>query len=263
MYARILDYKVRDTTEAKVLEEGVKKQGVTQGCIMSPWLFNLYMDNIVREARLVGGVEMEETVVQLLLFADDLMLVAENDENVERNLRMLDEVMEKWRMLINWRKTKVLTVKRGGGTCDVSVKGEKIEAVKTMKYLVALFNEEGSCEEEIENRIGAASKVIGAMRSEVLERRELSKGTKLRVLNAMVRMVPTLLYGCETWTIQKRHVSRLQATEMRYLRRVEGVTKLDKVRNEDIRQRLKQEAVVEVARKKQRAWEEKLDGMEG
>ena len=45
---------------------------------------------------------------------------------------------------------------------------------------------------------------------------------------------------------------------MRYLRRVEGVTKLDKVRNEDIRQRLNQEAVVEVARKKQRAWKEKL-----
>ena len=40
------------------------------------------------------------------------------------------------------------------------------------------------------------------------------------------------------------------------------VTMLDKVRNEDIRQRMKQEAVVEVARKKQRAWKEKLDGME-
>ena len=36
-------------------------------------------------------------------------------------------------------------------------------------------------------------------------------------------------------------------------------TKLDKVRNEDIRQRLNQKAVVEVARKKQRAWKEKLD----
>ena len=34
-------------------------------------------------------------MVQLLLFADDLMLVAERDENMERNLKMLDEVMEK------------------------------------------------------------------------------------------------------------------------------------------------------------------------
>ena len=68
-----------------------------------------------------------------------------------------------------------------------------------MKYLRALFNEEESCEEEIDNRIGAAAKVIGAVKSEVLERRELSKGTKLRVFNAMA--VPTLLYGCKTWTM--------------------------------------------------------------
>ena len=57
-------------------------------------------------------------------------------------------------------------------------------------------------------------------------------------------VAPTLSYGCKTWTILKRYESRLLATEMRYLRRVEGVTKLDRVRNEDIRQRLKQEAVV-------------------
>lgn len=41
------------------------------------------------------------------------------------------------------------------------------------------------------------------------------------------------------------------------------MTKLDRVSNEDIRQRLKKEAVVEVARKKQRVWKEKVDGMEG
>ena len=92
---------------------------------MSPWLFNLYMDHIVREAmeKFVGEVQLEETMVQLLLFADDLMLVAEKDEDVERNLKTLDEGMEKWRIRINWRKTKVLTVKRGGDTCDLSVTG--------------------------------------------------------------------------------------------------------------------------------------------
>ena len=97
------------------------------------------------------------------------MLVAEKDDDMERNLRMLDQVMEKRRMKISWRKMKVLIVKRGSGTSDIAVNGEKIEEVKTMKYLGALFNGEGSCEEEIKNRIGAALKVIGAMRSEFLE----------------------------------------------------------------------------------------------
>ena len=83
-------------------------------------------------------------------------------------------------MQINWKKTKVLTVKRGGGTCDIAAKGEKMEG--------ALFNGEGSCDEAIENIIGAASKVIGALRSEVLERRELNKDTKFSTM-----VVPTLL----------------------------------------------------------------------
>ena len=53
-------------------------------------------------------------------------------------------------MKINWGKTKAMVVKRGGGSCNVTVKGEKIEEVKVMKYLGAMFNEEGSCEDEVE-----------------------------------------------------------------------------------------------------------------
>ena len=63
------------------------------------------------------------------------------------------------------------------------------------------------------------------MRKEIIDRRELSKATKLRVINATV--MPTLLYACETWTLLERHKSRIQALEMRCLRRVEGVTMLD------------------------------------
>ena len=56
-------------------------------------------------------------MIQLLLFADDLMLVAERDKDAVRNVKVLDEVMKKWRMKINWRKTKAMVVKRGGDTC--------------------------------------------------------------------------------------------------------------------------------------------------
>ena len=70
---------------------------------------------------------------------------------------------------------------------------------------------------EVNHRIGAASKVIGALREEVIEQRELNKSTKFRVINATV--MPTLLYACETWTLLDRHKSKVQAFEMRCLRK--------------------------------------------
>ena len=74
-------------------------------------------------------------------------------------------------------------------------------------------------------------------------------------------VVPTLLYGSETWTLQKRHRSKIQAMEMRYLRKVEGVTRLDRVPNEDIRRRLGVEAVLAVADRKKKEWRERIEGM--
>ena len=112
--------------------------------------------------KFVGGVQMEATTVQLLLhIADDLVLVAKKDEDVESDLRKLDGSDGKWKIQINWKKTKVLAVKGGGGTCDVSVKGEEIEESNEVPRSV--FNEEGPYEEEIANRIGAALKVIGGI----------------------------------------------------------------------------------------------------
>ena len=84
--------------------------------------------------------------------------------------------------------------------------------------------------------------MVGALREDVLERRELQKKSKMKVFNAMV--VPTLLFGCETWTMQRRHESKLQAIKMMCLTRVEGVTSMDRVRNEVVREALGQETVL-------------------
>ena len=73
--------------------------GVRQGCTMSPWLFNLVMDSIVREAResCQGGVQLEGNKVQFLLYADDLVLVDENEEDIKKNAEVLNEVMKNGR----------------------------------------------------------------------------------------------------------------------------------------------------------------------
>ena len=70
------------------------------------------------------------------------MLVAENEEDTKRNVEVLNEVMARWKMKINWGKTTVMVVWRGGGTCHIVVNGVEVDKVQTAKYLGAMFNKE-------------------------------------------------------------------------------------------------------------------------
>ena len=90
-----------------------------------------------------------------------------------------------------------------------------------MKYLGVMISGDGSMEREVEARIGCASRVIGGMSQAILRRRELSKQSKLKLVNATV--MPVLMYGCETWAVRKEQKSKIQATQMNILRRIEGV----------------------------------------
>ena len=135
-------------------------------------------------------------------------------------------------MGMHWRKTKVMMVSRTGEGCKISVDGEEVEKVDKLKYLGVMISGDGVCDNEIEQRIGAAVRVVGGMRKEVLERRELQK--KLKCGSSMLWWYQHF-FTCETWTVQRRHVSKLQAFEMMCLRRVQGLTRTDRVRNEEVR----------------------------
>ena len=83
--------------------------GVRQGCVMSPWLFNLYMDGVVREvqarargrgAQLVGTDE-EKWEVSQLLFADDTVLVADSKKKLERLVEEFGRVCRRRKLKVN------------------------------------------------------------------------------------------------------------------------------------------------------------------
>jgi hypothetical protein len=74
--------------------------------------------------------------------------------------------------------------------------------------------------------------------------------------------VPTLLYGDECWTMRKRDMQKLQAVEMRFLRSVKGCTRLDKIRNEDIRKELGVFSINDRTRRYRQDWLEHVERME-
>jgi hypothetical protein len=109
---------------------------------------------------------------------------------------------------------------------------ERLERVKEFVYLGRVFQENGNIDGEIDRRVSAGRKVVGSMmglaRSEVL-----STKAKLAVYNSV--LVPTLMYGSESWVCQEQHKSKLHAVGMSFLRSMCGKTRLDKVRNTWVR----------------------------
>ena len=89
----------------------------------------------------------------------------------------------------------MMGVARKSEDCEVKIGEEIIDQVEEIKYLGVIVSSDGRMEKEVEARIGSATRVIGGMNETVLKRKELSRSTKLKVVN--VTMIPTLLYGCE------------------------------------------------------------------
>ena len=67
-----------------------------------------------------------------------------------------------------------------------------------------------------------------------------------------------MTYGCELWVLREEEKSRLEATEMSILRKVAGVTRMDHIRNEEIRHRLQQRSIVDIMRERIERWRVKV-----
>ena len=113
-------------------------RGVRQGCTLSPWLFNLFMDNVMREARgsFVGEVQLSTGEVGVLLFADDMVVMADSKEGLQHNLKTVSDMLNKWELKINWRTTKVMRVARDREEFEVKIGDEVIEQVDTMSFCI-------------------------------------------------------------------------------------------------------------------------------
>ena len=87
-------------------------KGVHQGCILSPFLFNLYVEYILRNARLDEaqvGIKISGRNINNFRYADDTTLMAESEEELKSLLMKVKEESEKAGLKLNIQKTKIMT----------------------------------------------------------------------------------------------------------------------------------------------------------
>ena len=86
-------------------------KGVHQGCILSPCLFNLYVNYIMQNAGLdeaQGGIKISRRNINNIKYADDTTLMAESEEELKSLLMKVKEESEKSDLKLNIHKTKIM-----------------------------------------------------------------------------------------------------------------------------------------------------------
>ena len=109
-------------------------KGVRQGCILSQLLFNIYVENIMREAleEWVSGMSIGGRMVTNLRYADDTTLLAGTKEALVQLVERVRRASEKAGQYLNVVKTKVMTT---GDIGEVTVDGKDIEVVTKFGFL--------------------------------------------------------------------------------------------------------------------------------
>ena len=221
------------------------KVGLRQGCVMSLWLFNVFMDSVIRGMNSVGkGVELVDQEgrweVSVLLFADDAVLISNSGEKVEELANEFGRMCNMKGLKINAGKSKVLWVKndmreeldREREWPGVQIGEERLENVSVVRYLGMDIGARGGMEEEIIHRMTEGMKALGGLK-EIWKKGRLSREVKVKMLDVIC--VLSVLYGCETWLLNAKIRRRVEVFEMNGLRTVCKLRRIDRVRNDRIR----------------------------
>ena len=175
-------------------------EGVHQACILSPCLFNLYAEYIMR----ITGLDEAQARIKIagrninnLRYADDTPLMAENKEELKSLLMKVKEDSEKIGLKLNIQKTKIMA---SGPITSWQIDGETVETVAEFILGGSKITADGDCNHEIKRKLLLERKVMTNLDS-ILKSRDITLPTKICLVKAMVFQV--VMNGCESWTIKK------------------------------------------------------------
>ncbi|XP_034935878.1 uncharacterized protein [Chelonus insularis] len=220
------------TTKAEVKVNGVVsaeflcRVGVRQGCALSSALFDIFIDDIdeIWERNKEGGTVMGKAKVRALKYADDIAIVAESGEELTKMLKSLEKYVDKNRLEVNVRKTKIMVFKNGGRSKDNEkwyFKENTIEVVKEFKYLGYWFTAANKATVHMERMASKAQKATNATWGLFKRAGRDLKGERIYLMETIVRAMA--VYGVEIWGLGK--IERLQKVQSRYCKAILGVAR--------------------------------------
>ena len=224
------------------------ERGVKQGCVLSPTLFLILLDCVMKQANDQSPRGIRWTLNDYLSdidYADDICLITQTLPHMQEKISKLSEIAESVGLKINIKKTKLMRIrvtkktkktKKTTNTTDtietpLTVNGKLIEEVDSFCYLGSTLTKAKGSEKDIYNRINKARVAFHSL-YKVWRSNHISRRTKLRIFNCSVLSV--LLYGSTTWGTTMGQIANLQTFVNRCLRQILGIFWPNWVTNEQL-----------------------------
>ena len=219
--------------------------GTKQGCVLAPTLFSIFFSLMlhVAFAKATDGVDIKSrfdrklgslksshfsaptkvkmSTIRDLLFADDCALAACSQEALQRLCDCFATAARRFGLTISIKKTESLYQPALGNIYvppAITIEGKQLNAVEKFKYLGGIISNDASLDAEIDGRIAKATSAFGRLTKCLWTNKGIRLNTKVAVYKAAV--LTSLLYGCETWTLNKKQISRLEKFHHNCLRRI-------------------------------------------
>ena len=144
-----------------------------------------------------AGIKISGRNINNLRYADDITLMAESEEELKSFLMKVKEESEKADLKLNIQKTKI---KASGPITSWQIDGGKVETVTDFIFLGSKITVDSDCSHEIKKCLLLGRKAMTNLDS-IFKSRDITLLTKVHIVKATV--FPTVMYGCESWTIKK------------------------------------------------------------
>ncbi|MCG7891851.1 MAG: reverse transcriptase family protein [Candidatus Thiodiazotropha endolucinida] len=185
-----------------ILSEPIEiTKGVHQGNVLSPLLFNIFINDLGENLISDEVPELHYSKISHLLYADDLLLLSTSECGLQHNINKVNEFCNKWGLSINSDKSKIMIFSKNGQAkmdCYKFNVGQiRLECVKQYKYLGINISASGKFFIAEKNLSLKSSRALFSIKQSVFSNDNMMPAAILRIFDALVK--PIALYNSDIW----------------------------------------------------------------
>nr|VZI50652.1 unnamed protein product [Spirometra erinaceieuropaei] len=214
--------------------------------------------HLLNQRRMHFQSRVSTTTVHELLIAYDYALNTTSEVEMPRSMDLFSAACENFGLVINTQKTVVMhqpapnSATAHNASPQISANGTQLQVVENFPYLDSTLSRNTMIDDEVANRISKASQAFGHLKSTVWNRHGLHLSTRLKMYKAVI--LPTLLYGAETWTVYTRQARLLNHFHLSSLRRILWLHWQDRISDTDMLDRSEMLSIYSMLRQMRLRW---------